>query len=66
MADQPLIDLPQFENDVPKPAPRPVRATPSSTPRVAVDAPSSGAEGISRVDRWLYPGAGGRSCWRLA
>src|SRR5262245_13652946 len=34
MADQPLIDLPQFEGEVAQPAPRPVRATPRTAPKV--------------------------------
>jgi cell division protein FtsW len=34
MADQPLIDLPQFEGDVAQPAPRPVRAAPRAVPKV--------------------------------
>jgi cell division protein FtsW len=37
MADQPLVDLPAFEDDpLPSPAPRPVRATPRSIPHVPV------------------------------
>ena len=60
MADQPLVDLPQFENDVAKPAPRPVRATPRTTARVAVDAPSTERRGfLASIDGYILVLVGG-------
>jgi cell division protein FtsW len=41
MADQPLVDLPQFEDAIPQAAPRPVRGTPRATPKVTAEAAPS-------------------------
>jgi len=57
MAEQPFVDLPAFEDDpVPSPAPRPVRAMPKASPRVAVveAAPSERRLGfLATIDGYL-------------
>ncbi|MBN8618800.1 MAG: cell division protein FtsW [Anaerolineae bacterium] len=55
MADQPLVDLPSVTDAPPAAAPRPVRATPRSTPRVNVEAaPTEQKRGfIATLDGYL-------------
>src|SRR5690554_3235890 len=55
MAEQPLVDLPVFEDD-PKPAPRPVRAAPRSMTRapLAEAAPAERRQGfLASIDGYL-------------
>lgn len=57
MADQPLVDLPVFDDDpISSPAPRPVRGTPRSMPKVATAeaAPSERRVGfLASIDGYL-------------